>query len=78
MLSVYSFLIGSSQICSSSVGRTVYGVGDEEVASDAAGVVRGLVECTTCLVWIICPLRVSSASEKYLVAWVCVMPGHKA
>ena len=62
MLSVYSFLIGSSQMCSSSVGRTGYVVGGEEVASDAAGVVGGLVECTPCQVWTMCPLSVSSAA----------------
>ena len=46
MLSVYSFLIGSSQICSSLEGRNDYGVGGKGVLAGADGVVRGLVERT--------------------------------
>ena len=47
MLSVYSLLIGSSQICSYPEGRTGSSVGGEGVASGVEGVVRGLVELTT-------------------------------
>ena len=46
-------------------------MGSEEVASDAAGVVYGLVERAN-------PLRVSFALGQFLVAWVCVRPVHMA
>ena len=46
-------------------------MGSEEVASDAAGVVYGLVEHAH-------PLRVSFALGQFLVAWMCVRPVHMA
>ena len=46
MSSVYSLLIGSSQICSSLEGITDSVVGREGVVEGAEGVVRGLVEST--------------------------------
>ena len=46
MSSLYSFLVGSSQICSSPEGRTDSGVGGEGVVEGAEGVVCGLVERT--------------------------------
>ena len=46
MLSMYSFVIGSSQIYSSPEGRTGSGVGGEEVSAVVRGGVHGLVEHT--------------------------------
>ena len=69
MSSAYILLIGYSQMCSSSVGRTRSGVRSGEVASDSAGLLCGLAERTTCQVCNMCPLRVSSASGQYLLAW---------
>ena len=78
MSSVYSLLIGSSQIFNSPEERTVSGVGGEGVAAGAEGVVCGLVERTTLQVWTMCPLIVSFPSRQYFLAWVCVRPGHDA
>ena len=46
ILSVYSFIFGSSQIYSSEKGRTGSGVGGERVPTGAEGVVCVLVEHT--------------------------------
>ena len=56
MLSMYILLMVSSLTCSSLVVSTGSGVGGEGVTSDADGVVRGLVERTTCRVLTMCTL----------------------